>query len=69
MTYKKPEEPADDEIRRSIEIALFELNLFLRLASLRGFPVMLDLVECMNEEHPEGYTSVVASGIGAPPDQ
>ncbi len=69
MTDKKLEEQTDEEIRRSIEISLFELNLFLRLASLRGFPVMLDLVERLNEEHPEGYTSVVASGIGAPPDQ
>ena len=69
MTDKKLEEQTDAEIRRSIEISLFELNFFLRLASLRGFPVVLDVVERLNEEHPEGYTNVVASGIGAPMDQ
>ena len=53
----------------AIEIALFELDLFLRLASLRGFPVDLDIVDRVNEAHPDGYTTVVVSGIGAEVDK
>ena len=63
-----PANRSDEELLLAIEIALFELDLVLRLASSRGFPVDLDLVDRVNEVHPEGYTSVVAPGIGAPAD-
>ena len=63
-----PANRSDEELLYAIEIALFELDLFLSLASLRGFPVDLDIVDRVNEAHPEGYTSVVAPGIGAPTD-
>ena len=64
-----PADRSDEELLRAIEIALFELNLFLRLASLRGFPVDLDTVERKSVVHPDGYTTVVASGIGAEVDK
>ena len=54
----------DTEIRQRLTIALFDVNLYTRLASLRGIPVALDLVDVYDVAHPNGYTKVVATGVG-----
>ena len=53
----------DAEILDSIRRILYELDLHLRLASLRGYPIDLDLVDRVNPSHPAGYTTVVAPTI------
>lgn len=51
----------DDEIRRSILVAVDELDLYIRLAVARGIVVTLDLVERRSIWCPDGYTSVIWS--------
>jgi hypothetical protein len=57
-------ELTDAEIRRKLTIALFELDLLLRLAALRQITVRLDLLERPRAGlHLPDYTTVIAHGL------
>lgn len=51
-------DPSDDELTAQIVRLAFELNLLLRVCSLRGVDVNVDLVDRKNEAHPDGYTEI-----------
>jgi hypothetical protein len=54
----------DEEIRSALTLALFELDLLLRLSALRGIRVSLDLVEKERAgTYLPDYTTVIAHGI------
>lgn len=48
----------DAEIAERLVRHAFEANLLIRIASLRGIPVHVDLVERTDPAHPNGYTEI-----------
>ena len=60
--------PDLEQLPGLITRSAYELNLYLRCASLAGIHVQVDLVERENVAHPGGYTEVLvqAEGAGTP---
>lgn len=62
----RPPVPDLDGLPGAIARTVFELNLYLRAASLAGLEANVDLVERENPAHPGGYTEVLVDLRGEP---
>lgn len=54
----------DSELAGAIASRLYEANLFMRAAVLRGLTVNVDLVDRKDGAYPKGYTEIKADVTG-----